>query len=458
MEELPGPGFDQLSWRHALFPYQRIGAERLALSSSMLLADEMGLGKTIQAIAAIRCLNARSEIRNCLIVTPAGLVRQWRRQFRDWAPELEISTIVGNAAERSAGWAANALVFLAGYETLRSDLPKRAAHGPGQRRWDLVVIDEAQRIKTASSSLASSVKALERDRSWALTGTPLENNVDDLISILDFVAPGRFDASRMMVGLRQLLAEVQLRRRRREVLPDLPPKLFSTVPIELGPRQRAVYQRAERDGLVRIASLGRDLRITHVLELILRLKQICNFCPQTGESAKLADLKDRLASVADAGEKALIFSQFVEEPFGARRVARELTGFRPVLLVGDVDSVARTQRVAEFERGTSRIVMVVSLRAGGVGLNLTSASRVFHFDRWWNPAVEAQAEDRAHRIGQSRPVHVYAYLCIGTIEERIEELLSEKRGLFADIVDGIDTQSLRRLDLDALLGAVRRTS
>jgi SNF2 family DNA or RNA helicase len=423
----------------------------------MLLADEMGLGKTIQAIAAMRLLYATSGIRSCLVVTPAGLVRQWRRQLRDWAPELRISTVVGTAAERSAAWAENADVFLASYETVRSDVPLRALHGPAQRRWSLIVIDEAQRIKTPSSSIALSIKALERERSWALTGTPLENRLDDLISILDFVAPGRFNPSRMVVGLRQLLAEVQLRRRRKDVLDDLPAKLSSTIYVELESRQRASYRRAEREGLVRIGSLGRDLRITHVLELILRLKQICNFCPETGASAKLLDLKDRLASTVDSGEKALIFSQFVEDPFGARRLTRELTAFSPLLLAGDVDPAIRTQRIAAFERDPQRKALVISLRAGGVGLNLTSASRVFHFDRWWNPAVELQAEDRAHRIGQSRPVHVYAYLCTGTVEERIEELLSEKRALFADIVDGVDTGALRRLSLEELLGAVKRT-
>jgi SNF2 family DNA or RNA helicase len=276
-----------------------------------------------------------------------------------------------------------------------------------------------------------------------------------ILNVLMGGKPGRFDRSRMMVGLRQLLSDVQLRRRRSDVLQDLPAKLSSTVYVELPPRQRAVYRRAEREGLVRLSALGRDLRITHVLELILRLKQICNFCPESGESPKLSDLKERLASIVATGEKALIFSQFVEEFFGARRLARELAAFSPLLLTGDLDPILRANRIAEFERDHRRPTMVISLRAGGVGLNLTSASRVFHFDRWWNPAVEAQAEDRTHRIGQSRPVHVYAYLCSDTIEERIEGILSEKRALFADVIDGVETAALRRLDLDALLGVIK---
>jgi SNF2 family DNA or RNA helicase len=331
----------------------------------------------------------------------------------------------------------------------------RAPHGPGQRNWDVVAIDEAQRIKNATSGLTIAVKALKRRRSWALTGTPLENRLDDLVSILDFVAPGHFDPSQMMVGLRHLLSEVQVRRRRNDVLQDLPPKLSSIVCVELAPRQRIAYRRAERDGLMRLEALGRELRITHVLELILRLKQICNFCPETGESAKLVDLKSRLELIRHAGEKALVFSQFVEEPFGARRLARELAAFSPLLLVGDMEPAVRTNRVADFERNPRRQTMILSLRAGGVGLNLTSASKVFHFDRWWNPAAEAQAEDRTHRIGQDRPVHAYAYLCHDTIEDRIEEILSERRALFVDIVDGVEARALGRLDLDVLLGAIK---
>lgn len=400
-------------------------------------------------------LNARSCVQSCLIVTPAGLVRQWRRQLRDWAPELRLSTIDGSAGERTAAWAARAQVHIASYEGLRSDLYMRAPHGPANWQWDLVAIDEAQRIKNAGSELARSVKALKRTRSWALSGTPLENRLDDVISILDFVAPGRFDPSKMMVGLRQLLAEVQLRRRREDVLQDLPPKLSSTVYLELTPRQRAVYRRAEREGVMRLEALGRELRISHVLELILRLKQICNFCPESGELAKLADLKMRLDMIGASSAKSLVFSQFVEEPFGARRLARELAAFSPILLVGDVDPATRATRVADFERDRQRRLMVMSLKAGGVGLNLTSASYVFHFDRWWNPAVQAQAEDRTYRIGQTQPVHVYAYLCSDTIEERIEEILLEKRTLFADVIEGIGMGGLRRLDVDVLLSAIK---
>jgi SNF2 family DNA or RNA helicase len=288
-----------------------------------------------------------------------------------------------------------------------------------------------------------------------LTGTPLENRVDDLVSVLDFVAPGRFKPGMFANGLRRLLVDVQLRRRRAEVLNDLPPKLSNEVLLDLEPRQRATYERAEREGIVRLAALGIDLRISHLLELILRLKQICNFCPTTGTSAKLADLRERLGKVVANGERALVFSQFAAEPFGVKRLARELAEYHPLVFSGDLSQDARAELIREFERNHDRKVLLLSLRAGGIGLNLTTASYVFHFDRWWNPAVERQAEDRTHRIGQVRPVHVYAYLCTNTVEERIAAILAEKRQLFDDLVEGVSLHHLRRLDLPTLLAAVR---
>lgn len=442
-----------LDWPHPLFAYQKTGIDRLLKDRSVLLADEMGLGKTIQVLAALRLLVCRGEALHTLIICPAGLVLQWRRQIRIWAPELVISTVVGSADQRVSAWNRDANLFLSGYETLCRDLGLSGNNGPTRRLWDVVVIDEAQRIKSPRVEASIAVKRLNRVRSWALTGTPLENRLDDLISVLEFAAPGRFDPGTMAVGLRRLLDEVQVRRRRREVLPDLPPKFLSTVTLELSGSQSLAYRRAEQEGVVWLQSLGTELRISHVLELILRLKQICNFGPESGQSTKLADLRNRLAALAESGEKALVFSQFVAEPFGAYRLARELADFRPLLLIGALNPDARSALVTEFARDSARRVMILSLRAGGLGLNLPMASCVFHFDRWWNPALETQAEDRVHRIGQRLPVQVFAYVCADTIEERISEVLKQKRALFADLVDGVTTAALARLDLDALLRA-----
>ena len=337
-----------LNWSHPLFDYQRQGIERLLSSRSVLLADEMGLGKTIQAIAALRILAARREIKRALIVCPVGLIAQWRRQIRIWAPDLPVSTAVGDRDQRRAAWRANATLTLSNFESVRADL--WAQSEAARSSWDVVVVDEAQRIKNAKSGVAAVVKSLERSRSWALTGTPLENRLDDLISVLDFAAPGEFDPGAMGVGLRGLMSRVQLRRRRAEVLDDLPPKFASVIGLDLTATQRAAYRKAEEKGIVWLRSLGRELRISHVLELILRLKQICNFCPETGNSAKLHDLRRRLEEFSASHAKALIFSQFVAEPFGVKRLARELREFRPLAITGGMDQAARSAAFDSLER------------------------------------------------------------------------------------------------------------
>ena len=443
-----------LAWRAPLPAYQQAGIARLLGAPGVLLADEMGLGKTIQAIGALRVLLRDGAPGPALIVVPAGLVLQWRRQLREWAPEIALSTCVGPPNERRQRWRAKAQVYLTSFDALRGDRALPAPYGPRRRIWQVVVADEAQRIKNAHTAVSAIVKDLPRLRAWALTGTPLENRPDDAVSILGFVAPGLHDPATMVAGLRRALAVVQLRRRRAEVLPDLPPKTAFELAPDLLPAQRAAYGTAHREGLVWLRSLGAELRVTHVLELILRLKQICNACPRTGASAKLLDLRRRVHEVTAAGEKALVFSQFVAAPFGAEAIAHALQPLRPLLLTGRMSTAARDDALTQFAADPGRRVLVASLRAGGVGLNLVAASVVFHFDRWWNPAVEAQAEDRAHRIGQTRPVQVFAYLTPDSIEQRIGEILQEKRALFADIIDGVATASLRRLDLPTLLRAI----
>ena len=441
-----------LDWNGTLMPFQTDGVRTLLRMDQLLLADDMGLGKTIQAIAATRILMAGGRAQSCLVVAPAGLLDQWRRELTRWAPELSAIIVRGAANERAWQWAADKDVTLASFGVLRSD--RRHVAQRAGRPWDVVIVDEAQRIKNRNDTSAA-VKAISRVRSWALTGTPVENNEDELASIIEFVdhVPGA-PRRRYRPGpeLLDRHRELQLRRRKQDVLPDLPPKLETKCAIDLLPSQRASYDRAEHDGVAYLRSLGAEVRIRHVLELITRLKQICNADPRTGASGKLDDIRERLTELTARGHKALVFSQYVNDVSGVAAVAARLREFHPLTLTGKTPLDERAALVDRFKRSTDNGLLVVSLRAGGVGLNLQEASYVFHLDRWWNPAVETQAEDRSHRLGQTVKVHVFKYTCRDTIEERIEAILERKRELFARLVDDVSLDLSTELTRDELLG------
>ncbi len=414
----------------------------------LLLADDMGLGKTIQAIAAIRVLLHRGNLSRALIVVPAGLLEQWMREITFWARELRVMVIAGAPDIRLRQWRYQAHITLVSYETLRSDYTGSPQCGPCRERWGVVVLDEASRIKNRETGVTTTCKALPAERRWALTGTPLENRIDDVISILDFLSGGREHAQLRKSSpseIRERLKEVQLRRKKEDVLKELPPKQVIEQIIDLLPNQREAYDRAEQQGIVRLKEAGHTITVTHVLELIMRLKQICNNHPVTNESAKLDDIENRIETLVEEGHRALVFSQFTDSSFGVQMIAMRLNAFSPLTFTGAMSAEQKTSNVDIFTTNTKHKALILSLRAGGVGLNLQAASYVFHLDRWWNPALEEQADSRSHRMGQTHPVTVYRYICQNTIEERIDALLRDKRGLFEHVVDDVS------LDLGASL-------
>ena len=435
------------------FGYQLAGVAFLYPRHAAILADEMGLGKTMQAITTIRLLLRCGEIRTVLLVCPKPLVTGWLREFDLWAPEIPVVAIEGDQARRRWQWQLpDVPVKIANYELLHRDREVIAGGedlGQPALRFDLVVLDEAQRIKNRASATNQAARAIARRRSWALTGTPVENSPEDLVGIFEFLAPGFLSPDMRPRRMGRTISNYVLRRTKDQVLADLPPKLFRDAELELSPEQRESYELAEGEGVLRLAAMEHLVCIQHVFELVLRLKQICNFDPATGASAKLERLEADLEEVATSGRKALVFSQWVQT---LRELARRLQRFKPLEYHGKIPSGKRDGVIRRFAEDPDAHLLLISYGAGGVGLNLQFAQYVFLFDRWWNPAVEDQAINRAHRIGVVAPVTVTRFLTVETIEERIDRILQEKRELFQTIFSGAEGHRKMGLTQEELFG------
>ncbi len=337
--------------------------------------------------------------------------------------------IGGDTETRRAMWrVSNCPLKLVNYELLTRDAAEIADE---QVHFDVVVLDEAQRIKSRDSKTAQAARAVRRDRSWAMTGTPIENRIDDLVNIFEFVDPGRIPAETPAKMLPELTRDCILRRTKEEAAPDMPPRVYRDAFPELTPEQREAYSLAETEGVVHLNELGATITVQHVFELVMRLKQICNFDPRTGRSAKLERLQADLAEVAESGRKAIIFSQWVEP---LETLAEALREFNPLQYHGKVPHKDREPILDRFKRDPKRHVLLMSYGTGSVGLNLQFTNYVFLFDRWWNPAVEDQAINRAHRLGQKEPVFITRFVTPNTIEGRIAEVLEKKRELFNELI------------------------
>jgi SNF2 family DNA or RNA helicase len=430
------------------FPYQYEGVAFLFPREQAILADEMGLGKTMQAITTVRMLLLAAHVRNVLLICPKPLVTNWVREFKTWAPEIPVAVIEGDSARRQWIWnQPSAPVRIANYELLMRD---RSILEQDGMRFDLVVLDEAQRIKNRNSTTAEIVRALPRGRAWALTGTPIENSVEDLINIFEFLQPGHLRPDMNLKAISQATRDFILRRTKDKVLTEMPPKMFRDEQLELTPAQYESYKVAEGEGVIQLAEMGETLTIQHVFELVLRLKQICNFDPATGASCKLERLEADMEEIAASGQKAIIFSQWVES---LDKIAAPLDRFGPMQYHGRVPHSKRDGVIKQFKEDPSKHLILMSYGAGSVGLNLQFCQYVFLFDRWWNPAVEDQAVNRAHRIGAAGPVTVTRMMAADTIEQRIHDVLEEKRELFNQLfaeADGPRTSGLSQQEIFGL--------
>ncbi|MEM7457532.1 MAG: DEAD/DEAH box helicase [Planctomycetota bacterium] len=435
------------------FSFQYGGIGFLFPRHRAILADEMGLGKTMQAITSVRMLLRTGQAKSVLLICPKPLVTNWIREFALWAPEVPVVAISGAQHQRQWHWKENpSPVKIANYELMIRDEP---VFNRPDSHFDLVVLDEAQRIKNKNNSTSKVICDIPRSRSWALTGTPIENSLEDLVGICQFVSPGLVHGEMSPRQMKTELKDMILRRTKDLVMKDMPPRLIRDAELALSDNQAESYEKAESAGVLRLNDMGNEMTIKHVFELVLRLKQICNFDPATGESTKVERLKADLDEIAASGQKAIVFSQFVDT---IDRISPHIEQHRPLAYHGRIPSKQRDPILDEFKNDPSRTVLLMSYGAGSVGLNLQFCRYVFLFDRWWNPAVEDQAINRAHRIGAAGSVTVTRMMMSGTIEQRIHEVLEAKRELFRAVLSDENQQARRGLTRDEIFGLFKLTT
>ena len=463
-EQRPPPGLVAV-----LRPYQLRGlswlSEMADLGVGGVLADDMGLGKTIQVLALH--LARRDRGRPTLVVCPASVLANWERETARFAPSVPTRRFHGPGRDL-VGLGGDEIV-VATYGVVRRDAEALAAVG-----WGLVIADEAQAVKNPNARTARAVRRIHGDARFALTGTPVENRLTELWAILDWTTPGllgplhafrtdvalpieRYQDEEVADSLRRIVRPFLLRRKKSDptIAPDLPPKTEIDRIVPLTVEQASLYRAVTDEVLAQIESAAGFARRGLVLKLLTALKQICNHpaqylgqvAPLDGRSGKLDGATELLEIVTAEDEAALVFTQYVAM---GRLLEEHLTGrgLRTFFLHGSLTIKAREELVARFQAGEAD-AFVISLRAGGTGINLTRATHVVHYDRWWNPAVEDQASDRAWRIGQTRPVEVHRLVCEGTVEDRIATLLATKRDL-AEAVVGAGEAWISDLDDEAL--------
>ena len=430
-----------------LHDYQQIGVNWLASRTAAVLADDMGLGKTAQAITALRRLQNQSPLNTALVVCPKQLMANWENELRRWAPELSWSRLTPPASWRARAWDAlfnRVHVLIVNYEQLSSliDLDK-------DHNFSVVILDEAHRVRNATSQTTSDLRRIKRERTWALTGTPLERAPSDIWTILSTVEPRRFALTRAPSSEEAIRARARpymLRRMKRDFLPGLPEEIEVHETLELSERQRTAYNQA----LVRFKSAPD-------FELLSRLNELLTLCdlePKSKQSTKLDRIIELLREIATNDEKGVVFSHHLAplDALGAR-LSREHLGH--LQLRGDQPPDQREETLDRFETDPTATFLLASTRVGGEGLNLLSANHVVFINRWWNPSANKQAKDRVARMGQKRRVIVHSFTCRDTVEELLDTIIEEKGRLATAIVDPLATLTGEPSILTAITSQLR---
>lgn len=422
-----------------------------------ILADDMGLGKTLQTIAFLT--SQVTEDSRVLIIAPSGLIYNWADEFRKFAPQLDLAVVHGLKANREEILSENHQIYVTSYATFRQDSELYQ-----EMAFDFLFLDEAQVMKNAQTKIAQSLRQFVVPAVFALSGTPIENHLGELWSIFQIVLPGLLPSKKEFMKLpadrvAQFIKPFVMRRKKEEVLTELPDLIEVVYKNELEDQQKAIYLaqlQQMRDRLAQVTDQEFQRSRVEILSGLMRLRQICDtpalfMDDYQGSSGKLDSLRDLLLQVADGGHRVLIFSQFKGM---LEKIEQELPdlGLTSFKITGSTPAQDRQEMTKIFNQG-ERDIFLISLKAGGVGLNLTGADTVILVDLWWNPAVEAQAIGRAHRMGQERKVEVYRLITRGTIEEKIQELQEQKKHLVSQVLDGTESRaSLSLAEIREILG------
>jgi SNF2 family DNA or RNA helicase len=449
----------ELDFYSELRGYQLQGISWLLDNPSALLADEMGTGKTVQAVNALRLLFRQRKIRSALVVCPPAVIggvnlsietghsEGWRGHFYHWASELEVAVMRGgNKDQRKLAWERPFHVYITTYDTLRGDIQKQVLSN--YSKFDCIVLDEAHKIKNRITKTSKAIRNLKSKYRWALTGTPIQNSLEDIKSLFAFIQPNIFEDNieYSLEVTKQVIDPYMLRRLKQDVLNDLPEKVHQEDWLKLNRDQKADYNRVLNAGKKQIqTSLGIEATNqvqSHILKLITELKKICNFATGKEESPKTELLLEYIETIAASNQKVLVFSQYKLE--GTDKIAKvlEKEGFGYVLYTGDTSERRKKQAINDFRSNPDITVFLATIKSAGEGLTLIEATYVIHFDHWWNPATMKQAEDRTHRIGQKSSVTVYSFWMEGTIEKRIRDKLKEKHSLVENTVDELAVEAI----------------
>ena len=414
-----------------LYRYQRSGVAWLLLHDSAILADDMGLGKTVQVVTAVRRLYRHNRISSCLVVAPRTLISNWITEVGAWAPELLVERLkFKNRTFSRADWRAARIrshVLVASYEDLRGLWDDLEGQPP-----DLIVADEAHRLRKSESLAHQAMRRIRPPRLWALTGTPVERNADDLAGLLSLIAPSRFAVDDSRHGLATLRGRARpflLRRTKSDALPDLPGAKEHIEQIDLHPAQRSAYQAA-------VSAAQRSPGDGH-LKLFNTLRSICDIDVATGASSKLDRAEQLIDEARESRRKTVVFSYRLEPLRALLRRLRTRFDGASELLVGQQSVAERNDVIERFKTDPACYALLASMRVGGEGLTLTEATQVIFINRWWNPSANAQAVDRVVRIGQTEQVDVHYLVTVDTVEDRLEPLLTRKKMTFSQLVDAL---------------------